>query len=102
MYEPVRIPRGRPSRRRVRVTLVLIVVSLAAIAVTVVVTMPRHPPSEPLTLDEIGLMAPDAAQTEAVAAMVRARIAAAATRRASATASFRSVWRWASRSAAWS
>jgi hypothetical protein len=86
MYEPVRIPRGRPSRRRIWVTVVLVLASLAAIAVTVVRTMPHHPPAEPLTLDEIALMVPDAAQTAVVAAIVRARIAAAATARPSATA----------------
>jgi hypothetical protein len=86
MYEPVRIPRGRPSRRRIGVTVVLVAALLAAIAVTVVRTMPHPPPTEPLTLDELALMVPDAAQTAAVAAIVRARIAAAATSRPSATA----------------
>ena len=86
MYEPVHIPRGRPSRRRIWVTVVLVVAALAAITVTVVRTMPHNPPAEPLTLDELALMVPDAAQTEVVAAIVRARIAAAATLRPSATA----------------
>jgi hypothetical protein len=86
VYEPVRIPRGRPSRRRIRVMIALVAASLVAIAVTVVWTMPRHPPTEPLTLDELALMMPDAAHTAVVAAMVRARIAAAATLRPSATA----------------
>jgi hypothetical protein len=86
MYEPVRLPRRRPSRRRVWVTVVLLAVSLAAIAVTVARTMPHPQPSEPLTLDELALIVPDAAQTAALAAIVRARIAAAATQRPSATA----------------
>jgi len=87
MYEPVHVSRRRrPSRRRIWVAVVLVVASLAAIAVTVVRTMPHHPPAEPLTLDELALMVPDAAQTEVVAAMVRARMAAAAASRPSATA----------------
>ena len=56
-------------------TVILVVASLAAIAVIVVRTMPRHPPTEPLTLDELALMIPDAHQTQLVAALVRARIA---------------------------
>jgi hypothetical protein len=75
VYEPIRVPRGRPSRRRMWVMLVLVVVSLAAIAVAVVRTMPSRPPTEPFTLDDLARMAPDAAQTELVAAIVRARIA---------------------------
>jgi hypothetical protein len=86
MYEPVHIPRRRRSRRRIWVMIVLVVASLAAIAVTVVRTMPHPTPTEPLTLDELALMMPDAAQTEMVAAIVRTRIAAAATLRSSATA----------------
>lgn len=87
MYELVHVSRRRrPSHRRIWVAVVLVVASLAAIAVTVVTTMPHHPPAEPLTLDELALMVPDAAQTEVVAAMVRARMAAAAARRPSATA----------------
>ena len=77
MYEPVHLPRGRPSRRRVWVTVVLVIASLTAIAVTVVRTMPHHPPAEPLTLDDLALMVPDAHHTELVAAIVRARIASA-------------------------
>jgi hypothetical protein len=65
----------------------LVFASLAAIAVTVVRTMPHHPPAEQLTLDDLALMMPDAAHTEVVAAMVRARIAnARATPKPSATA----------------
>lgn len=75
MYEPVHLPRGRRSGRRIWVTVVLVVTSLTAIAVTVVRTMPHHPPAEPLTLDDLALMVPDAHQTELVAAIVRARIA---------------------------
>ena len=74
MYEPVHIPR-RLTRRGKWVALVLTVATLIAIVVTVVRTMPHPPPAEPLTLDELGLMIPDAAQTELVAAMVRARLA---------------------------
>src|SRR5262245_23169593 len=87
MYDPVHVPRGRPSRRRMWVTVVFVVAALTAIAVTVVRTMPHPPPAEPLTLDDLALMMPDAAQTELVAAMVRARIAnARATPKPSATA----------------
>jgi hypothetical protein len=69
------------------VTVVLVVASLTAIAVTVVRTMPHHPPVDPLTLDDLALLVPDAQQTELVAAIVRARIAnARATPRPSATA----------------
>jgi hypothetical protein len=74
MYEPVRIPR-RLTRRGKRVALVMTVAALIAIVVTVLRTMPHPPPADRLTLDELGLMVPDAAQTELVAAMVRARIA---------------------------
>ena len=74
MYEPVRIPR-RLTRRRGLVALVMTVATLIAIVVTVVRTMPHPPPADPLTLDELTMMIPDAAQTELVAAMVRARIA---------------------------
>jgi hypothetical protein len=86
MYEPVRI-RRRPSRRRKRVTLVMAVAILIAIVVTVMRTMPHPERTDPLTLDEVELLIPDAAQTELVAAMVRSRIAQAnSTPRASATA----------------
>jgi hypothetical protein len=75
MYEPVRIPR-RLTRRGKRVRLVMTVAALIAIVVTVVRTMPHPPPADPLTLDQLQLMMiPDAAHTELVAAMVRARIA---------------------------
>ncbi len=87
MYEPVHLPWRRPSRRRIWVLVVLVVASLTAIAVTVVRTMPHHPPVEPLTLDELALMMPDAHQTQLVAALVRARIAnARATPKPSPTA----------------
>jgi hypothetical protein len=66
---------ARPRRRRIWVTVVLVVALLAAIAVTVVRTMPHHPPAERLTLDDLALTMPDAAQTELIAAIVRARIA---------------------------
>ena len=75
MYEPVHIPR-RLTRRGKLVALVVTVATLIAIVVTVVRTMPHPPPADPLTLDELALMMiPDAAQTELIAAMVRARIA---------------------------
>jgi hypothetical protein len=87
MYEPVHVRRRRRSRRRIWMTVFLVVVSLTAIAVTVVRTMPRHPPAERLTLDELAMVIPDAAQTQLVAAMVRIRIASAsATPKPSATA----------------
>jgi hypothetical protein len=74
MYEPVRLPR-RLTRRGKMVAVVMTVATLVAIVVTVVLTMPHRRPADPLTLDELRLMVPDAAQTELVAAMVRARIA---------------------------
>lgn len=74
MYEPVRIPR-RLTRRGKRVALFMSVAALIGIVVTVLRTMPHPPPADPLTLDELEMMIPGAAQTELVAAMVRARIA---------------------------
>ena len=74
MYEPVRVPR-RLTRRRKWVAFVMILITLVAIVVTVVRTMPHPPPADPLTLDELRLIIPDAAHTEMLAAMVRARIA---------------------------
>jgi hypothetical protein len=50
-------------------------VALITIGVVVVRTMPHRPPADPLTLDQLEMIIPDAAQTELVAAMVRARIA---------------------------
>ena len=74
MYEPVRVPH-RPSRRRKRVVLVLIIVAFIGIVVTVIRTMPHPPPVDQLTLDELEMIVPDAAQTKLVAAMVRTRLA---------------------------
>ena len=74
MYEPVRIPR-RLTRRGKRAALFMTLVTLAAIVVTVLRTMPHPPPVAPLTLNELAMIVPDAAQTELVAAMVRSRIA---------------------------
>jgi hypothetical protein len=78
MYEPVRIPRGRPSRRRVWAVFFSVLAALAAIVVTVMLTMPRQPLPERLTLDELAMMVPDAAETAALAELVRTRIADAA------------------------
>ena len=87
MYEPVHIPR-RITRRGKRVALVMTVATLIAIVVTVVRTMPHPPPEDPLTLDQLGLMiVPPAAQTELVAATVRARIASPAAKAAACVAS---------------
>jgi hypothetical protein len=74
MYEPVHI-RRRPTRRGVRAVLVLIAVAFIALVVTVVRTMPHRSPAAPLTLDQLGMIIPDAAQTQLVAAMVKTRIA---------------------------
>jgi len=75
MYEPVRVPRGRPSRRRIKVFFVLLLAFLSAVVVTVIKTMPHNPPVEQLSLDELAMMVPDAQQTELIAAIVRTRIA---------------------------
>jgi hypothetical protein len=75
MYDPVGVPR-RLTRRGVKVGLVMTFLILAGIVVTVVRTMPHPPPVEPMTLDQLQLMmVPDAAQTELVAAQVKARLA---------------------------
>jgi hypothetical protein len=75
MYEPVRLPR-RLTRRGIWVTLVMGIAMLSAIVVTVVRTMPHPQAEDPLTLEQLQLMMiPDAAQTELVAAQVRARLA---------------------------
>jgi hypothetical protein len=75
MYEPVRTPR-RITRRGVKVGLVLTVLFLIGIVVTVIRTMPHPQQEDPLTLDQLQLMLiPDAAQTELVAAQVKARLA---------------------------
>ena len=74
MYEPVRVPR-RLTRRGKWVAFVTILGTLVGIVVTVVKTMPHPPPADPLTLDELRMIIPDAAHTEMLAAMVRARIA---------------------------
>jgi hypothetical protein len=74
MYEPVRI-RRRLTRRGKWVAFVTVVVALVAGVVTVIRTMPHPPPADPLTLDELKMLIPDAAHTEMLAAMVRARIA---------------------------
>jgi hypothetical protein len=74
MYEPVGIP-PKLTRRRVLVTLCIIAAALIAIVVTVVRTMPHPPPTDRLTLDELRLFVPDAAQTELLATIVRQRLA---------------------------
>src|SRR5690606_16243676 len=77
MYEPVHIP-WRPSRRRIWFIVVVVLLLLAAGVVTVLKTMPREPLPERLTLDQLAMMVPDAAESEALAAIVRNRLAAAA------------------------
>ncbi|HEX6869882.1 MAG TPA: hypothetical protein VF163_02185 [Micromonosporaceae bacterium] len=57
------------------VALALTAAVLIAIVVTVVRTMPHPPPTEPITLDELKVIMPDAGQIELMAAIVRARIA---------------------------
>jgi hypothetical protein len=77
MYDPVGIPR-RLTRRGVKVALIFLAVVLVAIVVTVVRTMPHPQEEDPLTLDQLQLMLiPDAAQTQLVAAQVKARLAQA-------------------------
>jgi hypothetical protein len=75
MFEPVPVPW---SRRRIKATLFFVVVALVAIVVTVLLTKPSKPLPERLTLEELAMMVPDAAETEALAALVRNRIANAA------------------------
>ena len=74
MYDPVRIPR-KLTRRRVLVALFMIVLALIGIVVTVIRTMPHPQPVDRLTLDELRLFIPDAAQTEVLATIVRNRLA---------------------------
>jgi hypothetical protein len=74
MYEPVRI-RRRLTRRGRWFAFVMTVAAFTGIVVTVLRTMPHPPPAERLSLDELGMLVPDAAQTELIAAMVRSRIA---------------------------
>jgi hypothetical protein len=76
MYEPVRVPR-RLTRRGKWAVFFFVMMGLAGIVVTVLRTMPHPPPEDRLTLDELALIIPDAAHTEMLAAMVRARIAEA-------------------------
>lgn len=77
MYEPVPIPR-RITRRRVGCMAVVFLLLVAAGVVTVLKTMPREPLPERLTLDELAMMAPDAAESAALAEIIRNRLAAAA------------------------
>src|SRR5688500_28628 len=74
MYGPVRIPRTLPPRGKL-MALVTMLVAPVGVLVTVLRTMPHPPPADRLTLDELQPITPDAAHTEMLAAMVRARIA---------------------------
>jgi hypothetical protein len=74
MYRPVHIPR-RVIRRRLWAAFITSAVVLATIVVIVARTMPHPPPAEPLTLDQLQMIVPDAAQTQLVAASVRAHLA---------------------------
>jgi hypothetical protein len=68
-------------------TIVLLSLSaFAALAVTIVKTLPHPSSAPPITLDDIGLMMPDAPQTALVAALVRERLAHQATPAPSAAA----------------
>jgi hypothetical protein len=49
--------------------------ALIGIVVTVIRTMPHPPPADRLTLDELALFVPEAAQTELLAQVVRNRLA---------------------------
>jgi hypothetical protein len=53
----------------------MIVLALIGIVVTVIRTMPHPQPVDRLTLDELRLFIPDAAQTEVLATIVRNRLA---------------------------
>jgi hypothetical protein len=75
MYEPVHIPWGRRTRRRIGVALVVVFATVAAIVGAVQWTRRDDPPPERLTLDDLALMMPDAAEAELIAAMIRARLA---------------------------
>jgi hypothetical protein len=73
MYEPVRVP-GKHTRRRV---LVAVVIALIGVIVYVVWPTPAPPPADPLSLDQLEMLIPDAAQTQLVATTVRTRLAQA-------------------------
>jgi hypothetical protein len=70
MFEPVRIPNRRTPRR----LLVALIAAVVGVAVYVAWPTPDPPPTDPLTLDQLQMLIPDAAQTQLVATMVRSRI----------------------------
>jgi len=74
MYEPVSIPRPL-TRRRVGCMLVVLLLLVVGGVVVVWKTRPREPLPERLTLDQLAMMVPDAAESEALAAIVRSRLA---------------------------
>lgn len=75
MYEPVLIPRPL-TRRRVGCMLVMLLLFVVGGAVVVWKTMPREPLPDRLSLDQLAMLVPDAAESEALAAIVRSRLAA--------------------------
>jgi hypothetical protein len=77
MYEPVSI-RRRPTRRRFGCMAFVLLLLVVGGVITVWKTMPREPLPERLTLDELVMFVPDAAESEALAAIVRNRLAAMA------------------------
>jgi hypothetical protein len=77
MYDPVSIPRPL-TRRRLGCMMVVLLLLVVGGAVVVWKTMPREPLPERLTLDQLGMLVPDAAESEALAAIVRNRLATAA------------------------
>jgi hypothetical protein len=49
-------------------------VAVIAMVVTVLLTMPHPPPAQQISIDQLEMIFPDAAQTELVAAMVKGRL----------------------------
>jgi hypothetical protein len=73
MYDPIGRPR-RLTRRGVKVGLFITLALLIGGVVTVLKTMPHPQPSRQLSIDELAMMVPDAAQTALVAATVKSRL----------------------------
>lgn len=77
MYEPAHVRRRRFPFLRILLTVLLLSACISGTVVAVMRALPKPPPTEPLTLDDLAMLIPDAAQTQIVAAMVKTRIATA-------------------------